>query len=641
MIVFTGISFYLYGQGGDHKNFKKADKTFYQEQLSQALIEYNEIGKTKEFSERALYNMEICSLLTDHPNKPLDEFFKYKREAKEDKFYYYWLGRIYYAKSEFAKAEQAWKSFQQVRVYKSKEIIEETKHFIEIAQRAKRFYQDVGDYKVVSLPENINSPQKELGPVFYEPNSELLFLSDRGSQDGSTYEIYKATKKAQGWSKAKVDDNFGTFEPGHAEIRLAGGDNSIFYFKGSHKLDFYSSTVKKNKWEKPEVVVEKTGMKRFEGHFCINKNHDMIIFSMRRRDAPNDKDLFVIKKESEDNWSKAALLSENLVSLEDEDYPYLSDDGQTLYFSSMGFDAVGGYDIFKSTLSNGEWTKPEQLKFPINTIDNDIGFKPLSSMDEGYLVSNRPGSLGETDIYYFSKLDVMRMIADIKDEGKLPVKDIIIRIKDKSGQIILDNFHADDDGNFETVLYANQNYMVTLTHLDQELLNEEITVPAPENGKLSFAKSFSIAPKRMKTDGEEFAQDLIDPKFEELDKIGSKFRLTNKAVIRNIYFDFDRYLLKPEDKQKLDPLVASLKENPGVDIEVAGHTDNIGGEEQNLRISQLRASSVKNYLVENGIDESRIEAKGYGESSPLASNDDEKDGRELNRRIEIVIKNEI
>ena len=128
-----------------------------------------------------------------------------------------------------------------------------------------------------------------------------------------------------------------------------------------------------------------------------------------------------------------------------------------------------------------------------------------------------------------------------------------------------------------------------------------------------------------------------DPVYTDLETIGSKFRSSNKALLRNIYFDFDQYYLDWSDRPKLDPLIEQMKSNADLKIEVAGHTDAVGDGIKNLRISLIRAQSVARYLIEQGIETDRVMAKGYGYAIPMASNDQEREGRELNRRIEIVV----
>ena len=162
-------------QDENHKPFKKADKTFYKERLSDALQEYHEIGQNHPLSEKAKYHMEICSLLTKYPYKPIDDLLKYAKTAgRKDKFLHYWLGRVYYAKSQFAKAHSSWAKFRKVRVYKSEEIIDETNEFMKLAKRAQKFYQDVGSFQVLGLPKSINSEYSELSPLYLKSSDQLV-----------------------------------------------------------------------------------------------------------------------------------------------------------------------------------------------------------------------------------------------------------------------------------------------------------------------------------------------------------------------------------------------------------------------------------------------------------------------------------
>ena len=638
LVLFTSVQ----AEDEVHKPFKKADKIFYRELLKEALVEYQETGKNHMLSEKAKYHMEICSLLTKYPTKSIDDLLRYRKTAgKKDKFFHYWLGRVYYAKNQFSKAHESWAKFRKVRVYKSEEIIEETNEFMQLAKKARKFYQDVGSFQVLGLPQPINSGYAELSPLYFESDDQLLFLSNRASDSKQKdLKAYNTWKVEEEWSEIKAQNVLGSFNPAHFELQFVPSLQSLFFFKGVHNVDLMTAKKNENNWSSPTEFKEKIGINRFEGHFCISRSGDLILYTDRRRSAPNDLDIFAIRKKADQSWTKPFLLSENITSLEDEDHPYLTDDGKTLYFSSRGFNAVGGYDIFKSVLGdNGNWSKPIQLQYPLNTIDDDFQFRISKDEKEGYLVSNRYGSVGQYDIYHFDKQDVIKMMADIKDKTGNLVKKVSVKISDKEGNPVAKNIRIDEEGKFNVALLTYKKYVISFYQGENKILEEELSIKSNVVDQEIYERSFVISPKRIQSDKEEFKQDLKDPAFEDLDKIASKFRLTNKAVIRNIYFGFDEYLLKPEDKMKLDPLVTTLLENPKVRIEIAGHTDNIGNERMNLRISQLRANSVKKYLISKEVDENRIIARGYGERRPMATNDDEKEGRELNRRIEIVVQN--
>lgn len=631
-----------FSQNGDHKYFKKADKIFYKEHLRKALAEYHKISEIHELSEVAMYHMEICSLLTDYPSRPLEGLFKFKNgPAKKDKFYYYWLGRVYYSKYEFDKAISSWKSFQKIRVYKSQEIKDETKQFIEWAYAAKKFYQDVGQYRVRRLPTTVNSTASELSPLFIDESNEIIFVSDRNAKADKPHQsldVFRSSRLEHSWGSARLDKNFGQFDPEHPEIEHVPGDQDLFFFKGQHRVHLFFSESVNDQWSKPVEYEEKTGIRRLEGHFFINKEHNMILYAIRKKHSPHDLDIYRIDKNNSGHWSKPALFAKEITSKEDEDYAYLTEDGQTLYFSSRGHNSIGEYDIFKSEInqSTGKWSRPERLKYPINTVDDDVQFRIDNDQTDAYFVSNRYGAVGKYDIYQFDKANVIQLTANIQDKKGNPVSEVQIKVYDEYDELIYQHLEPNEEGIVKVPIFGDSDYQFEIYQATELLLEDTITVPVES---ADIIKSFTVNPKRMITEEDTYEQELIDPKFEELDKIASKFRLTDRAVIRNIYFDFEKYNLKAQDKKTLSPLVTTLKENPSVNIEIGGHTDNVGAKELNLNISKLRANSVKEFLVKKGLSSDRIQAKGYGESEPLASNDDEKDGRELNRRIEIKVLN--
>ncbi|WP_109832802.1 OmpA family protein [Reichenbachiella versicolor] len=640
-------SMILCAQDKNHKVFKKADHYFYKELFEEALKEYHKESEKYELTERALYHMEICSLLTDYTSKPVDQLLDHsKKGGKDDKFYQYWLGRVYFKRYEFTNAIDSWTKFRNIRAYKSPEIIEEIDFLTEWAKQAKAYHQDVGSFQITALPSEINSEASDYSPLYIDQQSELMFVTERHSDDKKEkFHVYTSKKQGEKWSKAEVDTTFSEFHPRHPQIEQPPGDDDIFYFSGHYLIDLINTQVDNNDTLRVEKA-EKTSIRHFDGHFYINKEHDLVIFASRRRDKPNDMDIFKIERKEDGKWTKPILFSENILSFEDEDYPFLSDDGKNFYFSSKGFNAVGGFDIFRSILNEetGEWSKPIQLKFPMNTMDDDINFRQVTPTN-GYFVSNRNGGIGEMDIYSFTKDYTTRLLADVRaEDSDSLIANILVDIKKSSGENVSSNIESSDNGKFEAVLMAENSYVASLRYKDRDLGVQPFVAPEDLDGSGKFEKTFLVdasviaaidEEERLAAEAEARAL-AKDPEYEEVENIASKFRRTYKAQLENIYFEFNNYRLKDQDRANLKSLVTTLKENPSVNIEIQGHADAIGTEEQNMKISKWRANTVKKYLEYKGIEEHRVKATAYGESKPLVPNEKEEE-RAKNRRIEIIV----
>ena len=638
--VFAIVCSALFGQTTENKSFKKAQKLFYQELFEETLEEYEEALLETEPSDLSEYQMEICSLLTDHRSISVDKFLTFQSSFGEtDKFYYYWLGRIYFRRYNFPQAIESWARFLRLDTYKSEYIIRETKIYMDWAQEALEFYQSIGEFKVNQLHLDINSTNSEFSPVLMPDGYELLFVSNRISgNDGNIFNAYKSINDNGVWSSPRLISFFGMFDYKNPDLNYVRSRDQLFFFKGEHGVDLYFSQRSRTNWGDPLVYHENIPINRLESHFHINEDKNMIIYGIYRKVKPYDMDLYVTHRDAATGkWSRPELFSPNISSDADENYPYLTRDGKKLYFSSRGFGSVGGYDVFMSTYDSGSrlWSLPIHLPYPINTTDDDIQYKIFPESEEGFLVSDRFGTNGRYDIYSVKTSFNVKLLAAVRDTKDRPVDDLSFEISLPNGTTT--TVMTNEDGEIETELSSNQEFKISLRYRDQVVKEDSIITPKVFDSDEVIQEAYVVDLEHLAGEVPLPTVRIVEPVYEELSKIAGKFRKSNKAVISNLYFETDNYFLRIEDREKLEPLVESLNKNPTVRVEIAGHTDNVGDPAQNKRLSYLRANSVADYLIERGISEDRIEVNGYGDTRPIASNDDEADGRELNRRIEVVV----
>ena len=275
-------------------------------------------------------------------------------------------------------------------------------------------------------------------------------------------------------------------------------------------------------------------------------------------------------------------LGEQINTPGNERFPYCRTDS-ILYFASDGHAGFGGLDLFRATLQpSGRWFI-ENMGAPMNSADDDFGIT-FGKGESGYFSSNRKDGRGYDHIYSFEKPDLKVWISGyVYDKDEEPVTGAIIRIVGDDGSI--QKAAANADGSFRFDLQRGVRYAML----------------AGASGYLNSRQ--------------EFESDMA----EEDTEYGVNFILAamNKPqVIENIFYDFDKATLRPESKAALDSMVTALVENPYVTIEMAAHTDRIGTEAYNQKLSQRRAQSVVNYLIEHGIDSTRLKPQGYGKSRP-------------------------
>ncbi|MFY0625386.1 MAG: OmpA family protein [Reichenbachiella sp.] len=621
---------------------KKAQDHFYHEEFYKAIDEYNNILDANSTDRFAMYRLTICSLLTNHRRQlPLDDILSYRKtQGRKDKFYFYWLGRIYFMQDNFKKAIETWEKFLKVDKYKSSEIIDETNDYIKWAEMAEAQYSHPENFEIEQLSEVINSPFTEFSPVYFKDQDELLFLSSKESLvEDETFIIYHSYRENGEWSAPTSIDVLGTLTAPTANIEVVNKGGRLYLYRehGKHG-DIHYSEKSRSKWMTTLKLDAGLSSTKLESHFHINEKENRILFAHRNTGKRNDLDLYETKKDEQSGkWSKPAPFALEINTEFDEDYPFLSADEQTIYFSSKGFENLGGYDIFKSEYdpSSNKWATPTSVKYPTNSTDDDIQFKLIDDTGSGYFVSNRIDSYGSFDIFFFHESAKVLLSGTVKDGNGNPIDHAQIQFHPSRETGLVLKSMTDEDGRYHLRIGNDDDFKVEIYFHDALSHTEMISTPHAGSETVNMVLDFSLADEKKKEVSVQQLDD--DPSYTTVEDIGSKFRQTNKVKLSNIYFQSGSSQLTEDNYGRLRGLLKALQDYPNLKIEIAGHTDNLGVKSANLELSKQRALSVANHLNAKGIKANRLVPRGYGDTRPLASNDDEKDGRELNRRIEVVV----
>jgi len=324
--------------------------------------------------------------------------------------------------------------------------------------------------------------------------------------------------------------------------------------------------------------------------------------------------LYMIEKNHFGDWGVPQNLGPIINTPWTEKSPYLAPDGRTLYFSSLGHPGFGRFDLFKSTFENMKWSVPVNLGRPLNSEGDDNYFTISASGEHAYFASTRPGGQGKTDLYQIEIPESLRpkptvIVSGIVSNAKTgqPTSSWVMVEDLSTGEMIATNKSNSSTGAYLVVLPAGKNYSVS----------------ANKDGFFFYSQSFDVPKDALY---QEIKKDI------QLKPIEKGARV----VLNNIFFETGKAELKPESYLELAKAVELMKANKTMKIEVGGHTDNVGSDDTNMKLSHARAKSVMDFMIKAGIDVNRMQAKGYGESQPVASNDTE-EGRQANRRTEFVI----
>ena len=386
---------------------------------------------------------------------------------------------------------------------------------------------------------------------------------------------------------------------------------------GYGSCDLYWSKRIGDTWTKPKNFGPPVNTEYWESQPSFSADGKTIIFTSARPGGIGGYDLWYTTMLGEGIFTNPINMGRPINTEADEDYPFFHPNGITLYFSSTGHRGMGGRDIFYSNknLADETWSEPVNIGYPINTIDDEISLFVNATGNKAFFASNRPGGYGGEDLYWFELPEKIRpravtymkgRIFDVAD--KFPLEALFKVIDLKTGKMVVSSTSDPKTGEFLICIPTNSMYALHVERLNY----------------LFYSETFELEGEH--SDLDPFIKDIYLKRIE----------LGENVVLNNIFFDTDKWELKPESEVELKKLVVLLKDNPNMKIEIAGHTDNIGSREHNLTLSENRAKAVCDYLVSKGISRGRLTYKGYGFDKPIGTNDTE-EGRALNRRTEFTI----
>lgn len=490
---------------------------------------------------------------------------------------------------------------------------------------------------VEPLDKNVNSPFKEINPLL-SPDGKTLYFGRQNHPENmggvaDQEDIWYSELGPDGkWTLAKnmgapfnnASANFintmSATPDGKSMVVLLGNK----YVEGKKKMQAgvsISSNVG-GQWTKPVAInfVNEYNLSDKANYFLAN-NRKTMIMSIQRADSYGDRDLYVSFMRDDSVWTEPMNMGNVINTLAEESGPFIAIDDKTLYFSSKGFAGYGGSDIYVSKRLDDSWTNwsvPENLGPTINSPQEDLFFNIPAKSDYAYY--SRGVSETNTDIFRVSLpvlkspepwATVVGKLIDSKTGKPLAAKIVYERLPDGADLGITQSEPI--TGDYEIHLPGGQLYGIR----------------AEANDYMSESQTIDL--RNLKQDTKIHADFTLRPiqvvPIEEL------------AIVRlnTLFFDFAKADLKPEAMPELERLVKLMNDRPAMIIEIGGHTDNVGSDDANQKLSERRATAVMKYLLSKGISANRLTAVGYGEKRPRVSNDDEKDGREINRRVEFKI----
>lgn len=468
-----------------------------------------------------------------------------------------------------------------------------------------RLSKNSQNYQIINLATN--SEEADFGPSYYK--DYIIFASSRKSEESTDYvyawdenpylELYESEIRDNGElfnTQVLTTNKKSNYHEGPASY--SSTENVIYFTRNNwtttvdtskeNTLNIFKATVEDGEW----VNVESLSFNSDEyscGHPTITSDGNRLYFISNKPDGFGGTDIYYSDKNGED-WSEPVNVGYNINTIGNEMFPFIHENG-TLYFASDGHLGLGGLDIFSAYKDSTEVYNVENLGAPINSSRDDFGYIVDKDEMKGYFSSNRPGGQGDDDIYWFKreKLKLIGSVKDILDERLLGEVEVILA---NSEGIKLDSYITTEIGEYEFKIAYDKDYKLMVEK--EGFAKYELDIGETEKNTYSIVESDIF---------------LVSEKL--------AFTLNEPVRLNDIYYDLNSYNLRPGSFKELDELVKILRRNPEIIIEICSHTDSRANDVYNYWLSQHRAISVADYIISQGIDQSRIQGKGYGETQLL------------------------
>lgn len=693
---------------------------------------------SKDF-EKAIPHLEKAVLKT---TKKYDPFSTNEDSAPTDAYYH--LGRAYHMSGDLDKAEEFYKKFIDNSLAKSEYVFFSNLGLDQIKVARQEMASPKNVY-LKNMGSEINTKNPEFSPVISLDGSALYFTSRRRWANGASdkgldprinqfpEDIYVSYKDFDKTWMAPIRLEFCDSLQNEATLAVSPDERRVYVYQDTKgNGDIFYSDFSTNKFQEvTHLDSKKINTDSWETHCTVTPDGKTMYFVSDRKGGYGGRDIYVSKRQDDGTWGEPKNAGPVINGPMDEESPFIAVDNSTLYFSSNGKTSMGGFDVFMSKLgTNGEWSKPMNLGYPLNSTCDDIFYTTTIDGLTGYLTSSRAGGYGEKDIYEIKNnylgiknIAVLNGKVNVVGGDQIPEnvyltlkcldcaspyeQKIYPRIRDGVFMNSLDpckkyeisfsyengkkdfykeDFSTDCDKEYSEVykelwLDLNKQIMINPYYIVGTIRDSKTNQPLTgvtlnlinKNTGEKLVQYTTMADGNYKSDtlggmkrGEnvEFALTLqkdgyVTMTYDVPVTLGDKAEIRidellakNEAgtdiglAINPIYFDYNKWDIRPDAAKELDKIVKIMKENPSIKIELGSHTDSRGTAEYNERLSDRRAKASADYIISKGIDPNRISGKGYGENKPKVSDaqinamsswSEKEEAHQLNRRTEFLI----
>jgi OmpA-OmpF porin, OOP family len=605
--------------------YQQADNYRVRGQYMEAIRLLNQaIDKDKNFAE-AYYRLGLVYM--SMKNYPLaitnfEQGLALTSDVRKQKVYWYDLGEACLITAQYEQAVKYLSDFIRVE-NQNRQKAAQAEQFLASAQFALEHAAVNAAYRLRPLSDTVNRFALQYFPVLTADQQQLIFTRRLGNGAEHDEDLVISHKDARGqWTAPESISSAinSSLNEGTCTIS-ADGRKLIFTScvgrQGFGSCDLFESQKIGGEWTVPVNLGPNVNSAEWESQPALSADGRTLYFVSDRRGGLGRRDIWVSTLDESGNWRKAVNLGPPVNTVYDEISPFIHANGRRLYFASKGHTGFGGYDIFFSEKGTSNWTAPVNAGRPINDHEDQFALFITADGERAYFSHEETSDKSSRSRIYevqipegeritFRSNYVSGVVTDKKTSRPLKAR------------IELVNLSTNE---IESMVMSDSitgQYLMVLTQ------GAEYALYTNARGYLFNSANFNY------TRVDHFEPVIMNLQLEPVSKGSS-------VVLNNIFFETDKYDLQEKSLTELQKVVRFLNENPGVSIEISGHTDTVGQPAYNQQLSEKRAQSVYQYLISQQIGASRLSWKGYGSSRPKVSNDTEA-GRQQNRRIEFLIR---
>lgn len=605
--------------------YTEADNYRVRGQFEQAINLLNKaIEKDRNFVE-AYYRLGLVYYSMRNYTTAVENFergLQLTNEKRKQKVFWYDLGDAYLKIGAYDKAEKVLSAFMEAEVPNSRKA-QQAQVLLRNARFALKYEEANSRYNQHPLSDVVNRFGMQYFPVLTADQEELIFTRRLGNSEVHDEDLVISRKDAKGeWTvPVSISDSINTvLNEGTCTIS-ADGRKLIFTScegrGGYGSCDLYESRKIGNKWTRPVNLGDGVNSSEWESQPSLSADGRTLYFVSDRRGGYGRRDIWVSHLSVDGKWIKAVNAGPQVNTVYEEISPFIHVNNRTLYFASNGLTGFGGFDVFFVEKDSGGWSPPQNVGPPINDHEDQFSLFITADGKKAYYSHEEMSTEG----YAAGKIYVV----DIPEEDQIRYRSNYVKgiVRDKdTGQVLKAEIELINIGNdqVESIVESDSlsgQYLIVLTQ------GAEYALYINKPGYLFKSLNFNYSQV------EDFEPIIMNIDLEKA-KEGSV------SVLKNIFFKFNEYELQEKSKTELQKIIRFLNNNPGLRVEISGHTDNIGSASYNYQLSDKRARAVYDFLVSEGIQPQRLVSKGYGADHPVATNDTE-EGRQLNRRIEFKV----